>query len=117
SARRGGSARRQLDDSGTVSAHTRAFFANRLAAGGGPGWTQRGVSKGLGPLSVVRSEHLAQLVADLADRAARAERLAHRRQQVAVALGDSAHLGQRALCLVRTPLSPHLRRPLELAAL
>src|SRR4030081_394349 len=59
---------RQLDDSGTVSAQSRAFFPNRLAAGGGLRWTQRGGRYGLGPLGVVRSEHVAQLLADLADR-------------------------------------------------
>src|SRR5262249_40751559 len=44
---------------------------------------------------VVGPEDLAEGAADLADGAANAQRLAHRHQQVRVALGDAAHLGKR----------------------
>src|SRR5262245_49275293 len=68
-------------------------------------------------LSVVRAEHVAELVADLPDRDACPQRVSHRQKQIAVALGDATHLGQRVRRLVRASLGANLRRPLELAAL
>src|SRR5438270_193192 len=67
---------------------------------------QRGGSRGkpgfprvlearLGTLGVVRSVEAAQGAADLSDRAAEAEGLAHRDEQVCVTLGRDSNRGQR----------------------
>ena len=50
---------------------------------------------GLRMLGVICTPKLAERAADLADRAARPQRLAHGRQEVRVALGGAAHLGER----------------------
>src|SRR5437870_11056053 len=62
---------------------------------------------------VVRPPLRAQDVADLADRAARPQRLAHRREEVALAAGRLAHGLERPRRLAR-PLCADARRPLEL---
>src|SRR5207248_5525041 len=75
------------------------------------------IERGLSELRVVRPELLAERVADLADRAARPERLSHRDEEVPLACRDLSDLGQRGGRLVRVPLCPHPRRPLDLTPL
>ena len=65
---------------------------------------------------VVHAELLAEHPADLADRGLRAERLAHRREEVLGAARD-AHLGERARVRIGVALGPHARGPLELPPL
>src|SRR5262245_30820301 len=81
------------------------------------GFLETEFPSGRAALRVVRSEHVSELVADLADREARPQRIAHRREQVAVALRRAPHLGQRLRRLVGVPLRPHFGRSLELSAL
>src|SRR5947209_8076896 len=68
-------------------------------------------------LGVVRAELVAQRVADLADRAASPQRLAHRHEQVAVTARRLPNRGQRAFRTVRIALRPHASGPLELTLL
>src|SRR5438876_4030084 len=75
------------------------------------------LASGPGAHGVVRAPLVAQLVADLTDRGARAQRLAHRRQEVLGAVRGLADTRERELSLVRVPLSAYLRRPLELPPL
>ena len=70
-----------------------------------------------GVLGVVRAPLRAEHLADLADRAAGAQRLPHRREQVLVGAGHTPHLGQRRLRGRGVPLGPDACRPLELAPL
>src|SRR5438445_460741 len=66
---------------------------------------------------VVHAPHVAQRVADLADRAAGSERFAHRDEEVLLAAGDVSHVGERLLDVREIPFGPHARRALELAPL
>ena len=68
-------------------------------------------------LGVICTPKLAQHAADLADRAAGAQRLAHRGQEVRVGRGDAAHLVERARGGARVALGAHARRALALAPL
>src|SRR5438067_3110289 len=68
----------------------------------------------LGALGVVHAELVAEDVADLPDRAAGAQGLAHRGQQVRLAAGGLADSLQRRRGLFRAPLGPDPRSPLEL---
>src|SRR5262249_52288810 len=65
---------------------------------------------------VVRPPRLAEDAADLADRAARAQRLAHRDEQVPVADGRGGDAGERRRGVVRVALCTDARRALALAA-
>src|SRR5207248_6149054 len=71
----------------------------------------------LGALRVVRAVQLAQHAADLADRAAGTEGLAHRDEQIRLVLGCRAHGRERGLGRPGVAFGPHPCRPLELAAL
>src|SRR5829696_10232448 len=68
-------------------------------------------------LRVVGGELGAELLADLADRAARAQRLAHRGEEILGAGRDPAHLAQSRGGRLGVALGAHARRPLELALL
>src|SRR5262245_66681514 len=72
------------------------------------GFPKTEFSSGRAALRLVRAEHVAELAADLADGDARPQRISHRRQQIAVALRDAPHLGERLRRLVRVPLRTHL---------
>src|SRR2546426_4040970 len=101
-----------------VASPTREVFRVRLSG-------RRAGSCSLSPacqlvrsaLGVVGAELVSQHLADLADRAAHSQRLAHRVEQVALSAGDAPHLRERALGLGRPALRAHMRRPLVLAAL
>src|SRR5437868_11904227 len=70
-----------------------------------------------GAPSVVRAEFLTQHPADLAHRAARAQRHSHRYEQVRVTAGNTTDLRQRPLGVLRVPLRPDPCRALELSPL
>src|SRR6185312_2861564 len=74
-------------------------------------------ARGYSSLRVVHAELVAQRVADLADRAARPQRLAHRHEEVAVATRDVDHSGDRRVGLLRVSFCAYARRPLELPLL
>ena len=101
---RGRSARRRARSSGGRGCRLRSRRpVRRSAASGTPSASRREPTRDdeLGRRSAYRmpgvicTPKLAQDAADLADRAAGAQRLAHRRQEVRVGLGDAAHLGER----------------------
>src|SRR5436190_5728973 len=89
----------------------RARLRPLLTTGVCPG-TDTGVGATLGALSVVGAELVAQDFADLADRAARAEGLAHRHEQVAGAARGRAHVGERVRSRVGAPLGADAREAL-----
>src|SRR3954454_11527199 len=68
------------------------------------------------PLVVLAPLH-AEHAADLADRATRTKRVAHREEQVLVADRGHTHALERLRRLVGVPFGAHARRSLELAAL
>src|SRR5947208_3531441 len=70
-----------------------------------------------GVLRVVRAPLLAEHGADLAERTASAQGLAHRREQVRLAARDPPHLGERCHRRLGVPLGADPGGALELAAL
>src|SRR5438309_10687819 len=68
-------------------------------------------------LGVVRPVEIAQCAADLTDRAAGTQGLAHRDEQVRVALGGGPDGRERPLRCPGVTLRAHAYRPRELAAL
>ena len=67
-------------------------------------------------MCVVRAELLAELVADLADRAAGGERLTHRREEVGRPACGLAHARERLLRLSQVTLCSDLLGPVDLTA-
>src|SRR5262245_55841574 len=70
-----------------------------------------------GALGVVRAPLVSEHVADLADGAAGAEGIPHRREEILRTAGHPADLGERVLGCGCVAPGPDARRPLELAPL
>src|SRR4051794_8574898 len=91
---------------------TKTPATTRIAARAPPALKSRMRTNG-----VVHAPLRPQGLADLADRAARAQRLAHRRQEVRLSSRRCAHVVERTRGRLGIALGAHLRRPLELPAL
>ena len=103
-----------------ASARSMPWTNTPRSGSSGPGYiceTRRIFTQTCAAARVVRAEHVAQLVADLADGGPRRSASRIGGSRFASPSATAAHLGERLRRLVGVPLGAHLRRPLELPPL